>query len=231
MVQPRRLEDRGHFQSEWLDSYHTFSFDTYHDPQFMGFRTLRVINEDRVGPAQGFPLHPHRDMEILTFILGGTLEHQDSLGHRAAIRAGEVQRITAGTGIRHSEVNPSETEEVHLLQIWILPQVKGLEPGYETKTFTEGEINRLQLIASPNGDEDSAVLHQDVRLYAGTFESGERVDYGLPPGRHAWVQVTRGNLNLNGTELRQGDGAAISEESNLAITAGKEAQFLLFDLN
>jgi redox-sensitive bicupin YhaK (pirin superfamily) len=231
MITPRRSADRGHFRSEWLDSYHTFSFDTYFDPDFMGFRTLRVINEDRVKPGMGFPLHPHRDMEILTFILAGALEHRDSLGHRAVISAGEVQRITAGTGIRHSEANPSETEEVHLLQIWILPRVEGLDPGYETRDFTAGGHSGLRLIASPDGSEHSAVIHQDVRLFAGTFDGGERLDYPLSPGRHAWLQITGGEVGVNGTPLREGDGAAISEESALALTIQSKARFLLFDLN
>jgi redox-sensitive bicupin YhaK (pirin superfamily) len=232
MITLRRSEERGHFQADWLDSYHTFSFDTYYDPKHMGFRNLRVINEDRVQHGEGFPLHPHRDMEILTFILEGELEHRDSLGNGAVIRAGEVQRITAGTGIRHGEFNPSATKEVHLLQIWILPETVGLPPSYENRTFSgAGNLNRLQLIASPDGAENSAVIHQDVRVFSGTLEPGKSLEYPIREGRHGWLQVTGGYLTLNDRDLRAGDGAAASEEPLLRIKAAEKAQFILFDLN
>jgi redox-sensitive bicupin YhaK (pirin superfamily) len=232
MITLRRSEERGHFQADWLDSYHTFSFDTYYDPKHMGFRNLRVINEDRVRAGEGSPLHLHRDMEILTFILAGELEHRDDLGSGAIIRAGEVQRITAGTGIRHSEFNPSETEEVHLLQIWILPETKGLPPSYENRTFSGGEKrNRLQLLASPDGSDGSALIHQDVRVFSATLEVGKSLEYSLGKGRHGWLQVTGGRLLLNRKTMRAGDGAAASEELLLGIEAGEDSQFLLFDLN
>lgn len=230
MLTLRKSGERGHFRADWLDSRHTFSFDTYHDPAHMGFRALRVINEDRVAPGAGFPLHPHRDMEIVTFILAGALEHRDDLGHREVIRAGEVQRITAGTGIRHSESNPSAEEEVHLLQIWLFPAEKGLPPSYETRRFTTAASNGLRLIGSGDGREGSAVIHQDVSLYAGALAAGSRLEQPLAPGRHAWLQVTGGELALNGTPMTAGDGAAVSEESELNLAAFSETAFLLFDL-
>jgi redox-sensitive bicupin YhaK (pirin superfamily) len=230
MISLRKSADRGHFRADWLDSRHTFSFDTYHDPEHMGFRALRVINEDRVAPGAGFPLHPHRDMEIVTFILAGALEHQDDLGHREIIRAGEVQRITAGTGIRHSEANPSSTEEVHLLQIWIFPEAKGLAPSYETRRFDDLGINELRLLASRDGREGSAVVHQDVSLYAGVLTAVGRLAYPLAPGRHAWLQVTGGELALNDMALTAGDGAAISEETLLQVNTADKASFIFFDL-
>jgi len=230
MVTPRKSAERGRFRADWLDSRHTFSFDTYHDPAHMGFRALRVINEDWVAPGAGFPLHPHRDMEIVTFILAGALEHQDDLGHREIIRAGEVQRITAGTGIRHSEANPSASEEVHLLQIWLFPESKGLPPGYETRRFDTLEPNSLRLLASRDGREGSAVIHQDASLYVGLLAPGGRRDMPLAAGRHAWLQMTGGELVLNGTPLAAGDGAAVSDESTLRLQAEDEASFILFDL-
>lgn len=231
MITARKSQDRGHFQADWLDSYHTFSFDTYYDPHHMGFRTLRVINEDRVKAGAGFPLHPHRDMEILSFVLEGALKHQDNLGHEEIIRAGEVQRITAGRGIMHSEFNPSDEEAVHFLQIWILPESKGLTPSYETKRFAPKQPNSLQLLASRDGRDGSAVLHQDVALYVGDLAAGGRLEYPLPASRHAWIQVLRGALELNGTPLEAGDGAAVSEERVLTLTTRNQAQFLLFDLH
>lgn len=229
MINVRKSADRGHFQADWLDSRHTFSFDTYHDPAHMGFRALRVINEDRVAPGTGFPLHPHRDMEILTFILSGALEHQDDLGHREIIRAGQVQRITAGTGIRHSEVNPSADEDVHLLQIWIFPEAKGLPPSYETRRFGADDAG-LRLLACRDGRQGSAVVHQDVSLYAGTLSADGRLTHHLSPGRHAWLQVTEGELSLNGTILTTGDGGAVSEEAALHLHARSKSDFILFDL-
>ncbi|HXV21030.1 MAG TPA: pirin family protein [Desulfuromonadales bacterium] len=230
MITLRKSAERGHFRADWLDSRHSFSFDTYHDPAHMGFRTLRVINEDRVAPGAGFPLHPHRDMEIVTFILAGALEHRDDLGHREIIHAGEVQRITAGTGIRHSEANPSATAEVHLLQIWLLPEEKGLAPSYETRRFDALDGNSLRLLASRDGRGGSAVIHQDVSLYAGALAAGSRLEHLLLPGRHAWLQVTGGELTLNGIPLAAGDGAAASAESELELAAFSETAFLLFDL-
>jgi len=231
MIILRKAEERGRFQADWLDSRHTFSFDTYHDPQHMGFRTLRVINEDRVAPGAGFPLHPHRDMEIITFILAGALEHRDDLGHREIIHAGEVQRISAGTGIRHSEANPSATEEVHLLQIWIFPEVKGLAPSYETRRFdAPGATKGLLLLASRDGRAGSAVVHQDVSLYAGLLTAEGHLELPLAPARHAWLQVTGGALSLNGSALAVGDGAAASAEDELRLRADDEASFVLFDL-
>lgn len=231
MITVRKSQDRGHFQGDWLDSYHTFSFDTYYDPAHMGFRTLRVINQDRVQAEAGFPLHPHRDMEILSFVLAGALKHKDNLGHEEVIRAGEVQRITAGSGIMHSEFNPSDKEEVHFLQIWILPEEKGLNPSYEKKQFEPKKPNSIQLLASRDGRDGSVILHQDVTLYSGEVETGSTVEYRLPEGRHVWIQVISGELELGGQRLEAGDGAAISEERALCLTARDMARFILFDLN
>lgn len=231
MITLRKSEERGHFSSDWLDSRHTFSFDTYHDSRHMGFCTLRVINEDRVQPGHGFPLHPHRDMEILTLILDGALEHRDSLGSREIIRAGEVQRITAGTGIRHSETNPSSEEAVHLLQIWILPEKTGLEPGYEVMRFVGREKNRLWAIASRDGGEGAAKIHQDVVLFTATLEDEATLEHTFAAGRHGWLQVLAGTLLLNGLALQAGDGAKISEEERVSLTASGEARLLLFDLS
>jgi hypothetical protein len=230
MITLRKSAERGHYRADWLDSRHTFSFDTYHDPAHMGFRALRVINEDRVAPGSGFPLHPHRDMEIVTFILAGALEHRDDLGHREIIHAGEVQRITAGTGIRHSEANPSTTDEVHLLQIWLFPEEKGLAPSYETRRFDALDGSSLRLLASRDGREGSALIHQDVSLYAGALTTGRRREVPLAPGRHAWLQLTGGALTLNKVSLAAGDGAAVSEEATLQLSAGGETSFILFDL-
>lgn len=231
MITVRKSQDRGHFKGDWLDSYHTFSFDTYYDPAHMGFRTLRVINQDRVQAGAGFPLHPHRDMEILSFVLEGSLRHKDNLGNEEVIRAGEVQRISAGTGIMHSEYNPSDTEEVHFLQIWILPEEKRLKPSYEKKRFESKEHNSLRLLASRDGREGSAVLHQDIALYTGEVEAGNTIEYDLPEGRHVWIQVLSGELELRGRSLKAGDGAAVSEERILSLASSTEARFILFDLN
>ncbi len=230
MITVRRSEDRGHFVSDWLDSYHSFSFDSYYDPDQMGFRSLRVINQDRVKPGQGFPLHPHRDMEILSFVLEGELKHKDNLGHEGIIKAGEVQRISAGSGVMHSEYNPSETVEVHFLQIWVLPEEKGLNPSYENRVFELKEQNQLQLLASRDGRDGSAVVHQDIALYSGELEAGNCFEYHLAEERHAWIQVTNGELTIAGEHLQAGDGAAISEEKMLGLSAKDEARFLLFDL-
>ena len=233
MITVRPAQERGHFNHGWLDTYHTFSFAAYHDPSFMGFGPLRVINEDRVQPGQGFGPHPHRDMEIITYILEGALEHRDSMGNGAVIRPGEVQRMSAGTGVTHSEHNPSPAEAVHLLQIWILPEARGLEPGYEQKKFdAQGRRGRLQLLASREASAGSVKIHQDAALYAAALGPGEKVKHKLGDGRHAWVQVARGAATLNGVELKACDGAAASDEPQLEIAgAGKEAgEILLFDL-
>lgn len=231
MITIRKSEDRGHFDLGWLDTYHTFSFDQYYDPAHTHFRSLRVINEDRVSPNQGFPTHSHRDMEIITYILSGALEHRDSMGNGSVIRPGDVQRMTAGTGVSHSEFNPSESEAVHLLQIWILPKAHGLPPGYEEKAFAEEERRgRLRLIASEDGREGSVAINQDAQVYATLLDAGQIVTHALQPNRHAWLQVARGTLRLNELELKQGDGAAISKESDFTIEAHDQAELLVFDL-
>lgn len=231
MIRIRKSQDRGHFKADWLDSYHSFSFGEYYDPDHMGFRALRVINQDRVLPGAGFPLHPHRDMEILSFVLEGSLRHKDNMGNEEIIHSGEVQKMTAGTGVMHSEFNPSNTDEVHFLQIWMLPEEKGLTPSYETKKFEPKAPNSLQLLASRDGRDGSVLLHQDISLYTGEVESGGIVEYSLPEGRHAWVQVISGDLEFQGQRLDAGDGAAISEESILSFTAAKKATFILFDMS
>jgi len=231
MITIRKSEERGHFDLGWLDTYHTFSFDQYYDPAHMHFRSLRVINEDRVAPGQGFPTHSHRDMEIITYILSGALEHRDSMGNGSVIRPGDVQRMTAGTGVSHSEFNPSDSEGVHLLQIWILPKAHGLTPGYEEKHFAEEERRgRLRLIASEDGREGSVAINQDARVYATLLEAGQVFTHALPPNRHAWIQLARGTLRLNGLELKQGDGAAVRGESDLTIETHDQGELLLFDL-
>lgn len=231
MITIRKSEERGHFDLGWLDTYHTFSFDQYKDPAHMHFRSLRVINEDRVAPGQGFPTHSHRDMEIITYILTGALEHRDSMGNGSVIRPGDVQRMTAGTGVSHSEFNPSETEGLHLLQIWILPKAHGLTPGYEEKHFAEEERRgRLRVIASNDGREGSVSINQDARVYASLLEGGQIITHALQPSRYAWIQLARGTLRLNDLELKQGDGAAVSKESDLTIEAHDQAELLLFDL-
>lgn len=231
MITIRKSEDRGHFDLRWLDTHHTFSFDRYYDPAHMHFRSLRVINEDRVQVAKGFPTHSHRDMEIITYILAGALEHRDSMGNGSIIRPGDVQRMTAGTGVSHSEFNPSESEPVHLLQIWILPESDGLPPSYEEKHFGDEERRgRLRLIASTDGREGSVKIHQDAQLYASILDAGQTVVHALADGRYGWLQVARGTIRLNEVELKQGDGAGVSNESELRITVHDQAEFLLFDL-
>jgi redox-sensitive bicupin YhaK (pirin superfamily) len=231
MITPRHAHERGHARHGWLESYHTFSFADYYDPRHMGFRTLRVINEDRVQPGQGFGTHPHRDMEIVSYVLEGALEHRDSLGTGSVIHPGEVQRMSAGTGVTHSEFNPSQTELVHFLQIWILPERAGLPASYEQRAFPAAEKQgKLRLVASRDGREGSVTIHQAVDLYVSVFAPGETVTHRLLPGRSAWVQVTRGAITLNDTALSVGDGAAVSEETLLTMTAQVEAEVLLFDL-
>jgi quercetin 2,3-dioxygenase len=231
MITIRKSQDRGHFNLGWLDTYHTFSFDRYYDPAHMGFRSLRVINEDRVRPGQGFPTHSHRDMEIITYVLKGALEHRDSMGNGSVIRAGEVQRMTAGTGVSHSESNPSQGDPVHFLQIWIRPKQLRLPPGYAQKSFpNEQKTGRWCLIASENGREGSMTIHQDADLYATILASGLSVTRQVAPQRHAWIQVVRGATRVNDLKLEPGDGTAVSNEGSLTITAEQPAEVLLFDL-
>ena len=231
MITIRKSHERGHFDHGWLNTYHTFSFDQYYDPRYMGFRTLRVINEDFVAGGRGFPQHGHRDMEIITYILEGALKHEDSMGNGSVIRPGDVQRMTAGTGVRHSEQNASASERVHLLQIWILPHTVGLEPGYEQKAFSEDERrDRLRLIASEDGREGSVEVHQDVTLYASILGAGNEIDVKMDERRYAWIQVARGAINVNGEKADQGDGVIAVGESSLKIQARESAELLLFDL-
>ncbi len=231
MITIRRAAERGHFNHGWLDTYHTFSFDQYFDRDHMAFRSLRVINEDRVEPGVGFPTHSHRDMEIITYILEGALRHQDSMGNGSIIEPGDVQRMTAGTGVAHSEFNPSQSQSVHLLQIWILPNRKGLTPGYEQKAFSEEERKGgLRLIASSDGRAGSVTINQDASIYATILEQGEAAKHELVSGRHAWIQVARGSITLNGEKLGQGDGAAISDETELRIEGSDRCEVLVFDL-
>lgn len=233
MIQLRPGSERGRSKLDWLDSFHTFSFDRYYDPRHMSFRHLRVLNEDWVAPARGFPMHPHRDMEIVTYILEGALEHRDSLGTGSVIRPGEVQRMSAGSGITHSEYNPSQTEPVHLLQIWITPARLGLQPGYEQKTIPMEEANGgLRLIAAPDGRDGAVTIRQDTEVYAARLHDGQEATHRLKPGRHAWVQVARGAITLNGLAMNAGDGAAVSQEEELTLRAGEgSAELLLFDLS
>jgi redox-sensitive bicupin YhaK (pirin superfamily) len=231
MITLRPSNERGHANHGWLDSYFSFSFADYYDPGHMGFRDLRVINEDRVKGGTGFGMHPHRNMEIITYVLEGALEHKDSIGTGATMRPGDVQRMSAGTGILHSEFNPSETDPVHLLQIWIQPDRAGITPSYEQKYFpAEEKRGRLRLIAAPDGRDGAVKIHQDVELYSTILGPGEKVEHDMKPDRHAWIQVVRGTLTLNGTPLKAGDGAAISQEEKLTIDATGESELLLFDL-
>ena len=232
MIEIRRASERGHNNLGWLDTYHTFSFASYQDPQHMGFRSLRVMNEDRVEPGQGFGTHAHKDMEIISYVLEGALEHKDSMGNGEVLRPGEFQRMSAGTGLTHSEFNPSSTEPAHFYQIWLLPERKGIEPSYEQKQFPEEERNnRLQLVASRNSDEDSLLIHQDARVYLSSLEEESQVTHGLAPDRYAWLQVLRGSVSLNGHNLETSDGVAISDESDLQILATPTAEVMLLDLN
>lgn len=231
MMTLRPAEERGAADFGWLQTRHSFSFADYYDPAHMGFRALRVINDDRVAPAAGFDMHGHKDMEILTYVLAGALEHKDSLGNGSVIRAGDVQRMSAGTGIRHSEYNPSARDSVHLLQIWIYPERKGLAPGYEQKAFPEAEKrNRLRLIASRDGRQGSVTVHQDTDVYASVLEAGGRVAFTPEAGRHVWIQVARGDVAVNGQRLKEGDGLAVAGERTLDIVSGDGGEFLLFDL-
>jgi len=232
MITLRKAQERGHARHGWLESFHTFSFADYYDPKHMGFRELRVINEDRVQPQRGFGTHSHRDMEIVSYVLEGALEHKDSLGTGSVIRPGDVQRMSAGTGVAHSEFNHSATELVHFLQIWILPERDGLAPSYEQKHFPAAERQgALRLVASPDARDGSVRIHQDVELYASLLGAGESVAHTLRPGRHAWLQVARGHCTLNGTPLEAGDGAAVSGETSLQLAGARDAEVLLFDLS
>jgi len=223
--------ERFHTEAGWLDSHHSFSFADHYDPERLGFRALRVINDDRVQPARGFGSHSHRDMEIITYVLSGELAHKDSMGNGSIIRPGEVQRMSAGTGVVHSEMNPSRTEPVHFLQIWVVPDRSGHEPGYEQKLFPDAERRgKLRVVASPDGRDGSVTIHQDALVHASLLERGERVSYSLPPTRHAWVHVARGTVDVNGQSLREGDGAAISDEDRLDLTARESSEVLLFDV-
>jgi hypothetical protein len=231
MITIRKSQERGHFDHGWLNTYFTFSFADYYDPQHVHFRTLRVLNDDRVAAGSGFPEHPHRDMEIVTYVLEGALEHRDSMGNGSVIRPGDVQYMSAGSGITHSEFNASKTEPVHLLQIWMFPGKKGMKPAYDQKNFPrEDKQGKLRLVASPDGREGSITIRQDNELYATVLGAGESVRHELKPERHAFVQVARGSVKLNGTTLGEGDGAAISEEKAVELTGVQDAEVLLFDL-
>jgi len=231
MIKIRRSEERGGGDHGWLKTHHTFSFNDYWDQEWMGFRSLRVINEDWVAPNNGFPTHPHRDMEIITYILEGKIEHKDSLGTGSVILPGDGQRMTAGSGIRHSEFNPSATDAAHLLQIWIQPEKAGLQPSYEQKSFPEEEKRgKLRVVASRDAQDGSVKINQDAKLYVSLLEPGEEVSHEFGNGRHGWLQVARGAVELNGKKLAQGDGAAISDEKKLSIKGSENAEVLLFDL-
>ncbi len=231
MMTIRPADKRGHANHGWLDSHHTFSFADYHDPAQMGFRSLRVINEDRVAASQGFGRHPHKDMEIISYVLDGALSHSDSMGTGSVIKPGDVQRMSAGTGVAHSEQNASQSDAVHFLQIWIMPGERGIAPSYEQKTFVDAEKRgRLRVVASPDGRDGSVTIHADVVLRAGLFDKGEAADLTLADGRHAWVQVARGSARVNGQELKAGDGAALSNETALHVEGLEKAAVLVFDL-
>lgn len=231
MITLRPGKERGHANHGWLDSYHTFSFANYYDPQHMNFRSLRVINEDRVQPSAGFGAHSHRDMEIITYVLEGALEHKDSLGTGAVIKPGEAQRMSAGMGITHSEFNHSATEPVHFLQIWIIPDTQGITPSYEQKAFPlEEKLGKLRLIAAKDGREGAVKIHQDVDLYTSVLAAGDRIVHNLNPNRYAWLQVARGEVKLNDRNLQAGDGVAASKIELIEIGTDKGAEILLFDL-
>jgi hypothetical protein len=228
----RRANDRGYADHGWLKSFHTFSFADYYDPNAMGFRALRVINEDRVAPGQGFPTHPHRDMEIVSYVLAGGLEHKDSMGTGSVIRPGDVQRMSAGTGVTHSEFNASKTEPVHFLQIWILPDAKGHAPGYEQKRFEEEEKRgRLRLVASSDGRDGSVKLNRDVALFAGLFDADESATYEVKPGRHLYVHLAKGSLKVGDAELAAGDAVMLDEAGAVKLSGGQGAEVLVFDLS
>ena len=231
MIRVHKAGERGHFDHGWLDTYHTFSFADYYDPAHMGFRALRVINEDRVQPGQGFGAHGHKDMEIVTLVLEGALEHRDSLGNGSVLRPGELQRMTAGTGVRHSEFNPSEKEWVHLYQIWLLPERNGLEPSYEQLAVGEDEKHgRFRLVASPDGGDGSLTICQDARLYLASLAAGQSVSHEIEHGRAVWLQVLRGSVNALGRDSEAGDGLAVTDENAISVRAAGPSEVLLFDL-
>ncbi|HTJ45048.1 MAG TPA: pirin family protein [Kofleriaceae bacterium] len=231
MITIRKASERGHADHGWLDSHHTFSFADYQDPEHMGFRNLRVINDDRVSGGQGFGAHPHRDMEIISYVLEGGLAHRDSTGTDGVIRPGDVQRMSAGTGVVHSEFNASRTETVHFLQIWLIPSAKGIKPGYEQKTFTDADKRgQLRLVASREGRDGSLTIHTDASLYAGLFDKGEKSELAIAKGRHAWVHVARGTAKINDRELGEGDGAALTDETTVKIEGLGDSEVLVFDL-
>ncbi len=231
MIQIRKSAERGHANHGWLDSYHSFSFANYYDPNFSGFHDLLVINEDHIAPAKGFGTHAHQDMEIITYVISGALEHKDSMGTGSVLRPGKVQRMSAGTGVQHSEFNHSKSEPLHLLQIWITPQKNGIPPSYEEKDFPKTEkTNQLKLIVSPQGSEGSIKMNQDASIYVALLDTGKTVTHALSPGRNAWIQVVEGKLEINGKTLNAGDGAAIEGEKNLNLTAKSASEVLVFDL-
>jgi redox-sensitive bicupin YhaK (pirin superfamily) len=231
MIILRKAQDRGHAQHGWLDSWHTFSFGDYYDPKHMGFRSLRVINDDSVAPGKGFPTHAHRDMEIITYVLDGALEHKDSMGNGSVMTPGDVQRMTAGTGVGHSEFNGSRSEPVHFLQIWLLPEARNLPPSYEQKHFPNAERQgKLRVVASREGADGAVQVHQDVKLLAGLFGAGESASYTLAAGRHAWLHVARGKIRVNGHDLEAGDAVQASDEAALSLSDAIDAEVLLFDL-
>jgi quercetin 2,3-dioxygenase len=232
MVKLRKAKDRGHFDMGWLDTYHTFSFSEYYDPEWVHFRNLRVMNEDRVAEGMGFGMHPHRDMEIVTIVLSGKLQHKDSMGNTAVILPGEVQRMSAGTGVYHSEFNPTSDEPVHLYQIWMLPAKHGVTPSYEqTKFDLDTAKNQLMLVASPDGAKGSVTIGQDIKLYRSKLEKGKSLDQPLAEGRSAWLQVISGAMTVNGEKLVTSDGIGLTAEASIAINANEDSEFLLFDLN
>ena len=227
----RRSNERGHASHGWLDSYHTFSFADYYDPKWMGYRSLRVINDDLVMPGMGFGTHPHRDMEIISYVLSGAIEHKDSMGNGRVIRAGEFQYMAAGSGVQHSEFNPSKTEPLRLLQIWIQPDAKGVKPRYAEKNYSAAPTGKFNLVASKSGRDGSIAIHQDANLSFAKLDAEQKVNYTLTPERHAWVHVAEGEVSINGEKLSGGDAVGVSEESVLTISASKPSQVLLFDLN
>ena len=231
MMTIRKANERGHAEHGWLDSYHSFSFADYHDPQWMGFRTLRVFNDDLIMPGTGFGTHPHRDMEIISYVLGGALQHRDSMGNGRVIKPGEFQYMSAGTGVQHSEFNPSRTEAARFLQIWIQPDEKGVKPRYAEKNLAKAETGKLHLVASKTGRDGSMEIHQDADLLLAKLEPGQSVKHSLAAGRHAWVHVAEGEVSVNGKKLAGGDAAGVSQENALEIAATKPSQVLLFDLN
>ena len=231
MITIRKAEERGHARLDWLDTWYTFSFADYYDPAHMGFRALRVINDDTIMGGGGFGMHPHRDMEIITCVLSGALEHKDSMGNGRIIQPGEVQYMAAGTGVMHSEFNPSPAKPVHLLQIWILPDRRGAEPAYAERSFAEAAAGKFQLIASKSGHDGSIPINQDAEVYLGKLNAGDKISQALKSGRHGWLQVAEGRVALNGLPLKAGDGAALSDETKLALVADGPARVIWFDLN